>query len=148
MDELYFVIIHNNLCKKCFCKIDEYCSLNCNYHIKINNSLNLINKIKNKINQNKSFNIESEKKEENLEKFKSINQKEKRNIRIVIRKVKKSSADIIRNRINNSFNSNEACSSNDIDVFQKMNTGIKSLINKVKINKAFKDFNQNKKIKI
>ena len=28
-----------------------------------------------------------------------------------------------------------------------MNTGIKSLINKVKINKAFKDFNQNKKNK-
>ena len=77
MDELYFVIIHNNLCKKCFCKIDEYCSLNCNYHIKINNSLNLINKIKNKINQNKSFNIESEKKKK-IQKNSSLLIKKKR----------------------------------------------------------------------
>ena len=144
MDELYFNIIHNNICKRCYCKIDEKCSLNCNCHMKINNSINLINKIKNKIRHNKSFNIESTKKDEN---FDSINQKEKRNIKIIIKKIKRSSADIIRIRSNNLEESNEVCSSNDIDVFQKMNTGIKSLINKVKINKAFKDFNQNKKNK-
>ena len=147
MDELYFNIIHNNICKKCYCKIDENCSINCNCHMKINNSINLINKIKNKISHNKSFNIESSKKE-NLENYDFINQKEKRNIKIIIKKIKRSSADIIRNRNNNLEESNEVCNSNnDIDVFQKMNTGIKSLINKVKINKAFKDFNQIKKNK-
>ena len=145
MDELYFNIIHNNRCKKCYCKIDENCSINCNCHMKNNNSINLINKIKNKISHNKSFNIESSKKDED---FDSINQKEKRNIKIIIKKIKRSSADIIRTRNNNLEESNEVSSSNnDIDVFQKMNTGIKSLINKVKINKAFKDFNQTKKNK-
>ena len=57
------------------------------------------------------------------------------------------SADMIRCKYNNLEESNEVCSSSDIDIFQKMNTGIRSLINKVKINKAFKDFNQYKKNK-
>ena len=141
MDELYYNIIHENICKKCFCKIDEQCSINCNCHIKVNNSIKLINRIKNKVSQNqniKLFHIESPKNTDN--------QKEKTNIRIIIKKVKRSSADIIRcQKSNNSEDSNEYCSSSDIDIFQKMNTGIKSLINKVKINKAFKDFNQSKK---
>ena len=82
-----------------------------------------------------------------MDNFDSINQKEKRSIRIIIKKVKRTSADIIRGRFNTMEESNEVGSSSDIDVFQKMNTGIKSLINKVKINKAFKDFNQFKKNK-
>ena len=141
MDELYYNIIHNYICNKCYCKIGENCSINCNCHIKITNSINLINKIKNKITHNKSFN------KDNMDNFDSINQKEKRNIRIIIKKVKRTSADIIRGRFNTMEESNEVGSSSDIDVFQKMNTGIKSLINKVKINKAFKDFNQFKKNK-
>ena len=141
MDELYYNIIHDYICNKCFCKINENCSINCNCHIKVNNSIKLINKIKNKINHNKSFNQESS------ENYDSINQKEPRNIRIIIKKVKRTNADIIRTKLNSMEESSEVCSSSDIDVFQKMNTGIKSLINKVKINKAFKDFNQNKKNK-
>ena len=148
MDELYNDIIHDNICKKCFCKKKESCSINCNCHIKNNNAINLINKIKYNVNQNnKLFYITSPKNKENSKILDSFNQKEKSNIRIVIKKVKRSSADIIRCKFNNLEESNECCSSSDIDIFQKMNTGIKSLINKVKINKAFKDFNQNKKNK-
>ena len=141
MEEVYYNIIHNYICNKCYCKINENCSINCNCHLKVNNSIKLINKIKNKITHNKSFN------HENSKNYDSINQKEKRNIRITIKKVKRTSSDIIRDRTNTLEESNEVCSSSDIDVFQKMNIGIKSLINKVKINKAFKDFNQNKKNK-
>ena len=151
MDELYYNIIHENICKICFCKINENCSINCNCHMKLNNSINLINRIKSKINkkQNKSFNTDISKNEDNSnsEFLDSINQNDKRNIRIVIKKVKRSSADMIRCKYNNLEESNEVCSSSDIDIFQKMNTGIRSLINKVKINKAFKDFNQYKKNK-
>ena len=145
MDELYYNIVHDNICKKCFCKINENCSINCNCHVKLNNSINLINKIKNKINHNKSFNIDSAKNEGSYDLLDINNQKEKGCIRIVIKKVKRSSADNSRIRTNNIEENNDIFSSNDIDIFQKMNTGIKSLINKVKINKAFKDFNQNKK---
>ena len=54
------------------------------------------------------------------------------------------SADIIRYKYNNLEERDEACSISDIDIFQEMNTGIKSIINKVKINKAFRQFNHNK----
>jgi hypothetical protein len=116
--------------------------------MKLVNSNNLIEKIKNKINNsNKSFNNDLLKNEDNSECIDSINQAEKRSIRIVIKKVKRSSADKIRCKYEDLDESNEICSSSDIDIFQKMNTGIKSLINKVKINKAFKDFSQYKKNK-
>ena len=146
MEELYYNITHENICKACFCKNDENCSLNCNCHIKLNNSINLINKIKNKISHNKSFNIGTIKNEEISDILDISNQKEKTNIKITIKKIKRSSADNTRSRLCNNEDSG-LCSSNDIDIFQKMNTGIKSLISKVKINKAFKDFSQNKKNK-
>jgi hypothetical protein len=146
MEELYYNITHDNICKACFCKTDENCSLNCNCHIKLNNSINLINKIKNKISHNKSFNIDTIKNEEISDILDISNQKEKSNIKITIKKIKRSSADNTRSRQCNNEDSG-LCSSNDIDIFQKMNTGIKSLISKVKINKAFKDFSQNKKNK-
>lgn len=146
MEELYYNITHENICKECFCKTDENCSLNCNCHIKLNNSINLINKIKNRISHNKSFNIGTIKNEEISDILDISNQKDKTNIKITIKKIKRSSADNTRNRLCNNDDSG-LCSSNDIDIFQKMNTGIKSLISKVKINKAFKDFSLNKKNK-
>ena len=146
MEELYYNITHENICKACFCKTDENCSLNCNCHIKLNNSINLINKIKNKISHNKSFNMGRIKNEEISDILDISNQKEKTNIKITIKKIKRGSADNTRSRLCNNEDSG-LCSSNDIDIFQKMNTGIKSLISKVKINKAFKDFSQNKKNK-
>ena len=147
MDELYYNFIHDNICKICFCKKNENCSINCNCHDKINNSINLINKIKHKISHNKSFNIDFVKNEESCDLIDIKNQKEKRNIRKIIKRVKRGSADNTRIRTNNNEENIDLCSSNEIDIFQKMNSGIKSLINRVKINKAFKDFNQNKKNK-
>ena len=145
MDELYYNITHNNICIKCFCKTGEDCASDCNCHIKVNNSLNLINKIKNKISHNKSFNIGNSIKQQNSEISGGINiPKEKRNIKVVIKKVKRGSADIIRYKYNNLEERDEPCSISDIDIFQEMNTGIKSIINKVKINKAFRQFNHNK----
>ena len=146
MEELYYNITHENICKSCFCKTGENCSLNCNCHIKLNNSINLINKIKNKINHNKSFNVGTLKNEEISDILDISNQKEKTNIKIIIKKIKRTSADNTRSRMCSNDDSG-LCSSNDIDIFQKMNTGIKSLISKVKINKAFRDFSLNKKNK-
>ena len=145
MEELYHMIVHDNICIKCFCKFGEDCSTNCNCHIKISNSLNLINKIKDKINHNKSFNIGNSINQKNSEFLENINiPKDKRNIKIVIKKVKRCSADIIRCSYNKFENKEESCNNSDIDIFQEMNTGIKSIINKVKINKAFRQFNHNK----
>ena len=67
MVELYYNITHNNICIKGFCKVGEDCASDCNCHIKNNNSLNLINKIKNKIIHNKSFNIGNSKNQQNSE---------------------------------------------------------------------------------
>ena len=145
MEELYHMIVHDNICIKCFCKFGEDCSTNCNCHIKISNSLNLINKIKDKINHNKSFNIGNSINQKNSEFLENINiPKDKRNIKIVIKKVKRCSADIIRCSYNKFEEKEESCNNSDIDIFQEMNTGIKSIINKVKINKAFRQFNHNK----
>ena len=56
MDKLYNNIIHENICKICFCKKEESCSINCNCHIKLQNSINLINKIKDRIANYKIIN--------------------------------------------------------------------------------------------
>ena len=147
METLYNNIIHGNICKTCFCKIGESCSINCNCHIRQQNSINLINKIKNKITHHKSFN---ESNKENNSFLEEKNKHTQRNIRIIIKKVKRTSADTTRTRYDNSEQSSDSKNSysNEIDIFQKMNAGIESIINKVKINKAFKDFNLNKKKKI
>ena len=147
MEILYNNIIHGNICKSCFCKIGESCSIICNCHIRQQNSINLINKIKNKITHHKSFNNSNKENNSFLEE-KSKNTQ--RNIRITIKKVKRTSADTTRTRYDNSEQSSDSKNSysNEIDIFQKMNAGIESIINKVKINKAFKDFNLCKKKKI
>ena len=146
MEILYNNIIHGNICKSCFCKMGESCSINCNCHIRQQNSINLINKIKNKITHHKSFN---EPNKENNSFLEEKNKNTQRNIRITIKKVKRTSADTTRTRYDNSEQSNDSKNSysNEIDIFQKMNAGIESIINKVKINKAFKDFNLCKKKK-
>ena len=149
MNDLYNSIIHNNICKNCFCKLEESCFINCNCHIKKKNSINLINRIKNRMTRiahNKSFN--DTKNETSF--FEEKNKYNERNIKITIKKIKKISADNSRIGRNNFEGSIDSKNSNDkdIDIFQKINTGIESLINKVKINKAFKDFNINKKKKI
>ena len=147
MDVLYNNIIHKNICKNCFCKNGESCSINCNCHIKQQNSINLINKIKNRITHYKSSNDSNNNKDNNsfLEEKNKIND---RNIKITIKKVKRGNAlDTTKTRYDNSEQSSDSknSNSNDIDIFQKLNTGVQSIINKVKINKAFKDFSLNKK---
>ena len=64
MEKLYYNITHEKICKVCICKTDENFSLNWNCHIEQKNPINLINKIKNKISHNKSFNIGTMKNEE------------------------------------------------------------------------------------
>ena len=147
MDVLYNNIIHKNICKNCFCKNGESCSINCNCHIKQQNSINLINKIKNRITHYKSSNDSNNNKDNNsfLEEKNKIND---RNIKITIKKVKRGNAlDTTKTRYDNSEQSSDSknSNSNDLDIFQKLNTGVQSIINKVKINKAFKDFSLNKK---
>ena len=145
MDKLYYNIIHGNICKNCFCKKEESCSINCNCHIKLQKSINLINRLKNWISHHKSIN-------ENKDNNSFIEERPKnyeRNIRIIIKKVKRTSADRSRTANNSGQNSDSKNSnSNDIDIFQKMNEGIESIINKVKINKAFKDINLERKKQI
>ena len=145
MDKLYNNIIHENICKICFCKKEESCSINCNCHIKLQNSINLINKIKNRIANYKT--ITNKDNNSFIEEKNKIND---RNIRIIIKKVKRTSADKARNKNENSEQSSDSKNSvsHDIDIFQKMNAGVESIINKVKINKAFKDFNLSKKKQI
>ena len=145
MDKLYNNIIHENICKICFCKKEESCSINCNCHIKLQNSINLINKIKDRIANYKIINNK-----DNNSFIEENNKITDRNIRIIIKKVKRTSADKVRNKNDNSEPSSDSKNSisNDIDIFQKMNAGIESIINKVKINKAFKDFNLSKKKQI
>ena len=149
MDLLYNNIIHGNICKNCFCKNGESCSINCNCHIKQKSSINLINKIKNRITYLKTSNEFNKDKDNNsfLEEKNKIND---RNIRIIIKKVKRTNADTTKTRYDNEEQSIESknSNSNEIDIFQKMNAGVQSIINKVKINKAFKDFNLSKKKKI
>ena len=144
MDVLYNNIIHGNICKNCFCKNGESCSINCNCHIKQQNSINLINKIKNRITHYKSFNDFNKDNNPLLDEKNKINDK---NIKITIKKVKRTNENTTKTRYDNSEQSSDSknSNSNDIDIFQKMNAGVQSIINKVKINKAFKDFSLNKK---
>ena len=64
--------------------------------------------------------------------------------------MKRTSADKTRTKNNNSEESSDSKNSNshEIDVFQKMNVGIESIINKVKINRAFRDLNCERKKQI
>ena len=145
MDILYNNIIHKNICKNCFCKNGESCSINCNCHIKQQNSINLINKIKNRITHYKSSNDSNKDNNSLLDEKNKIND---RNIKITIKKVKRGNVlDTTKTRYDNSEQNSDSknSNSNDIDVFQKLNTGVQSIINKVKINKAFKDFSLYKK---
>ena len=148
MDKLYYNIIHGNICKTCFCKKEESCSINCNCHIKQLNSINLINKIKNRITHYK-YNNENNKDNNSYIEEKN-NKSNDKNIRIIIKKVKRTSADKARNKNDNSEPSSDSknSTSNEYDIFQKMNAGIDSIINKFKINRAFKDFSLNKKKQI
>jgi len=68
----------------------------------------------------------------------------------ISKKLKRTNADTTKTRYDNEEQSTESknSNSNEIDIFQKMNAGVQSIINKVKINKAFKDFNLSKKKKI
>ena len=148
MEKLYYNIIHGNICKTCFCKKEESCSINCNCHIRQQNSINLINKIKNRITH---YKINNENNKENNSYIEEKNNKyNDKNIRIIIKKVKRTSADKIKNKNDNSEQSSDSknSTSNEYDIFQKMNAGIDSIINKFKINKAFKDFSLNKKKQI
>ena len=147
MDKLYNNIIHGNICKTCFCKKEESCSINCNCHISLQNSINLINKIKNRISHYKSVNDNNKDNNSYIEEKSKYNE---RNIRIIIKKVKRTSADKTRTKNNNSEESSDSKNSNshEIDVFQKMNVGIESIINKVKINRAFRDLNCERKKQI
>ena len=145
MDILSNNIIQKKICKNCFCKNGESCSINCNCHIKQQNSINLINTIKNRITHYKSSNDFNRDNNSFLDEKNKIND---RNIKITIKKVKRGNAlDTTKTRYDNSEQSSDSknSNSNDIDIFQKLNTGVQSIINKVKINKAFKDFSLNKK---
>ena len=96
---------------------------------------------------NKSFNIGTIKNEEISDILDISNQKEKTNIKITIKKIKRSSADNTRSRLCNNEDSG-LCSSNDIDIFQKMNTGIKSLISKFKILRFPSEIFENRSSKV
>ena len=148
METLYNNIMHDNICKTCFCKKGESCSIKCNCHIKEQNSINLINKIKNRITHNKSFN---EPTKDNNSFIDEKNKQNERNIRIIIKKIKRTGDDNKKSRYNNNdeqSSDSKASNSIDLDIFQKMNAGVQSIINKVKINKAYRDFNNSKKKKI
>ena len=141
MDILYNNIINGNICKNCFCKTEEKCSIKCSCHSKINNTIDLINRIKNKFEKNKTTNSK-----DTSNVIVQNNFNEKVNVRFSIQKVKNKAKEINKNKKNN-CESFETHYSNDIDVFQKMNTGVQSLINKFKINRAFKEINKSVKSK-
>ena len=102
------------------------------------------------LNENKNDNINEPTKDNNSF-IDEKNKQNERNIRIIIKKIKRTGDDNIKPRYNNNeeqSSDSKASNSIDLDIFQKMNAGVQSIINKVKINKAYRDFNNSKKKKI